>query len=154
MAAVWVAPSTGLIVRLGPVPGQRAAGGFVLDRLHGRFRGLRRLVSQGPAQVALLGDQRGKEHLFANDVDDPGSLQRLVHVVLNPSQAQVDAAIGELTGQLSQAIGCGYVDLDVGLDVEHEPPQRGVRVGLVLYGYELAYRSRRSSMLAKNSGAS
>ena len=97
MAAVWVAPFDRLIVRVGPVPGQRAAGGFVLDRLHGRFGGLRRLVSQGPAQVALLGDrQRGEEHLFADDVDDPGSLQRLVHVVLHPSQAQVDAAIGEL----------------------------------------------------------
>ena len=109
MAAVGITPFGRLIVRLGPVPGQRAAGGFVLDRLHGRFGGLRRLVSQGPAQVALLGDrQRGKEHLFADDVDDPGALQRLVHVVLNASQAQVDAAIGELSGQLSQAIGRGY----------------------------------------------
>ena len=43
------------------------------------------------------------------------------------------------SGQLSQAIGRGDVDLDVGLDVEHEPPHRGVRVGIVLYGYELAY---------------
>ena len=120
-AAVWVAPFGRLIVRVGLLPGQRAVGGFVLDRLHGRFRELRRLVSQRPAQVALLGDrQRGKEHLFADDVYDSGSLQRLVHIVLNASQAQVDAAIGELSGQLSQAIGRSDVDFDVGLDVEHE----------------------------------
>jgi hypothetical protein len=34
-----------------PMPGQRAAGGLMVDRLGGRLRGLGRLLGQGPAQV-------------------------------------------------------------------------------------------------------
>src|SRR6185312_9179504 len=127
-----------VVVRGGPMPGQQAAGGLVVDYLGGRLRGLGRLVGQGPAQVALLGDrQGGEEHVLADRVDDSGPVQGHVQVVLHASQAQVNAAVGEFPGQLTQAVGRGDVDLGVGFDVEYEPPYGGVWIGLVLQGKEL-----------------
>src|SRR3954452_16430080 len=95
---VWVALFGRLVAGGRWLPGQLAVGGFVLDRLLPRFDECARFVSQGPAQVAFFGDwQGGEEHLFADDVDDSSSVQRFVHIVLHPSQSQVDAAIGEFS---------------------------------------------------------
>jgi hypothetical protein len=66
----------------------------------------------------------------SDPVREPVGLQRAEDVVLDPGEGEHHAPGGELGADLLDGVHRGHVDVDVRLDVQHEPAQPGgVRVG-------------------------
>jgi hypothetical protein len=88
------------------------------------------LLALPGAVGGLRGRQRREQPVGSDPIREPVGLQRLEDVVLDPGDGEHHAPVDELRADLLDGVHRGDVDVDVRLDVQHEPVQSGdVRVG-------------------------
>ena len=105
------------------------------------------------ATVAVGLDRRRQGHedaVLTDLVDQPGGLELVAQILLDPGHREHYSAAFQFGPQLVERVERGEVDLHVRLGVEHEPLDRVPR--FVVDRRQCP--ARKSSALAKNNGAS